>query len=126
MMWHNTRKSALSELKVRKALDIALDRQAMQQEVRAGKATRSFFPENTPYYLADTQLYGNKSGAERLLDEAGWLKNAQGIREKAGTPLTLKLVAYPQRPSLVTIQPVITQSLVALGITVNTKVTSGQ
>merc|ERR1719355_274448 len=100
MMWHNTRRSPLSDVKVRKALDVALDRHELTQAVRAGKATRSFFPENTPYYLKDGELHGQKTEAETMLDEAGWVKNADGMREKDGAPLTLKIVAYPQRPAL--------------------------
>jgi peptide/nickel transport system substrate-binding protein len=126
MMWHNTRRSPLSDLKVRKAVDIAIDRHELTQEVRGGKATRSLFPENTPYFLEETQLHADRSGAEQLLDEAGWVKNAAGIREKAGIPLTISIVAYPQRPALPTMVPVIKRSLAALGIQVTTRVTSGQ
>jgi peptide/nickel transport system substrate-binding protein len=95
MMFHNTRRGPISDLKVRKAVDIAIDRSALTQETRGGKATRSLFPENTPYHVQDTQLHGDKAEAERLLDEAGWIKNAQGKREKGGVPLTLKSVAFP-------------------------------
>jgi len=60
------------------------------------------------------------------LDEAGWVKASSGIREKDGVPLTVNMVAYPQRPSLVTVQPVIKRTFEALGITVNAKVTSSE
>eukprot|EP00747_Dinoflagellata_sp_TGD_P216008 gnl/TRDRNA2_/TRDRNA2_88633_c0_seq1.p1 gnl/TRDRNA2_/TRDRNA2_88633_c0~~gnl/TRDRNA2_/TRDRNA2_88633_c0_seq1.p1 ORF type:complete len:548 (+),score=60.68 gnl/TRDRNA2_/TRDRNA2_88633_c0_seq1:43-1644(+) len=125
MMWHNIRRSPLSDLKVRKAVDIALDRNELTQELRGGKGTRSFFPENTPYYLADTTLHADKDEAAKLLDEAGWKTNAAGKREKNGQPLTVRVVAYPQRPGLVTMQPVIKRNLEALGFTVDAKVTDG-
>jgi peptide/nickel transport system substrate-binding protein len=125
MMFHNTRRSPLSDLKVRKAVDVAIDRSALTQATSGGTATRSLFPANTPYHVKDTQMHGDKAAAEKLLDEAGWTKNSQGKREKAGVLLTLKSVAYPQRPSLPVIQPVIKTTLEALGITVNTVVTSG-
>jgi peptide/nickel transport system substrate-binding protein len=125
MAFHNTRRSPLSDVKVRKAVDIAIDRSALAQATSGGKATRSLFPENTPYHVKDTQMHGDKAAAEKLLDEAGWAKNAQGKREKAGVALTLKSVAYPQRPSLPVIQPVIKTSLEALGIDVTAVVTSG-
>jgi len=126
MMWHNIRKAPLSDVKVRKALDIAIDRSELTQEVRGGKGTRSFFPENTPYYLKDTELHGQKSEAAKLLDEAGWLKNGEGFREKNGVPLTLKLVAYPQRPALPVVAPVMAKRFEALGIKVNTVITSSE
>ena len=59
------------------------------------------------------------------MDEAGWVLNANGKREKAGNVLTLKLVAYPQRPGLVTMQPVIKQTFENLGIVVNSVTTDG-
>jgi peptide/nickel transport system substrate-binding protein len=134
MMFHNTRRTfhGMDDQKVRKALDLALDRKALQQTLKGGKATRSFFREYTPYYLPDTKnpvsdkLYGDKSGAEKLLDEAGWTKNVlTGIREKQGVALALHIVAYPQRPGLPKMLPLIKQQLAGLGIIVTTKVTSG-
>lgn len=125
MAFYNMRKPYLSDVNVRKALDIALDRQALTQVLSGGEATRSFFPRGTPYYRTDAQLNANKAEAERLLDAAGWTKNADGKRMKDGVALTLKLVAYPQRPGLVTMQPAIKAQFEALGIPVTTKITSG-
>jgi len=94
--------------------------------LQGGNPTRDLFPENTPYTLEETEPHADKSAAELLLDQAGWIKNAAGTREKDGVPLTLDLVAYPQRPGLVTMQPVIKATLTALGIKVNAIVTSGE
>jgi peptide/nickel transport system substrate-binding protein len=44
---------------------------------------------------------------------------------KDGEELTIDLVAYPQRPGLVIMHPVVEQALAGLGITVNGIVTSG-
>lgn len=123
MAFYNSRKPHLSDVNVRKALDIALDRAQLTQVLSGGDATRSFFPKGTPYYRTDTALSANKAEAERLLDAAGWAKNAAGKRMKAGVALTLKLVSYPQRPGLVTIQPAVKTMFEALGITVITKIT---
>jgi len=129
MMFHNMKRPALSDLKVRKAVDIAIDRTELTQETRGGRATRSFFPEGTPYHLADSglgSLNGDKTGAEALLDEAGWVKDAgTGSRMKDGEKLTLKVVAYPQRPGLPLMLPVVNRTLRSLGITVEAIVTSG-
>mmetsp|Transcript_84426 Transcript_84426/g.239346 ORF Transcript_84426/g.239346 Transcript_84426/m.239346 type:complete len:543 (-) Transcript_84426:538-2166(-) len=126
MMWHNTRStSALSDVRVRRAVDTAIDRVALSQELRGGRGTRSLFPDYTPYFQADANAHGDRSAAEALLDQAGWIKNASGTRLKDGAPLTLRVVAYPQRPGLVIMLPVIKQQLTALGIVVNETVTSG-
>jgi peptide/nickel transport system substrate-binding protein len=127
MMFHNIARAALSDVKVRKALDLALDRNQLTQALQGGDGTRSFFPEGTPYYQAqaDTQAHGDITQAKSLLDEAGWVLNANGKREKAGNVLTLKLVAYPQRPGLVTMQPVIKQTFENLGIVVTSVTTDG-
>jgi peptide/nickel transport system substrate-binding protein len=128
MMWHNMRKAPLSDLNVRKAVDIALDRNALSQSLSGGDGTRSFFPSNTPWYVQDSllgQLNGRKSDAETLLDQAGWAKNSSGQRNKNGVALTMKLVAYEQRPGLVTMQPVIAQALPGIGRIVNSVTTPG-
>jgi peptide/nickel transport system substrate-binding protein len=125
MMHYNMRKSPLSDLKVRKAIDIALSRDALTQSTQGGRATRSFFPANTPYYLEEADLHPDKSGAEKLLDEAGWVLDG-GIRKKDGAALTLRLVAYPQRPGLVMMQPVVKTTLESLGITVTSITTSAE
>jgi len=124
MMWYNMAKPHFSDVKVRKAVDLAIDRVALTEEARGGHGTRSFFPKGTPYYLEEGEATADKTEAESLLDQAGWQKNADGIREKDGNPLTLKVVAYPQRPGLVTIQPVVKKNLEALGVVVNSVVTS--
>ena len=41
--------------------------------------------------------------AEALLDEAGWKKNASGVREKDGQVLELKIAAMPDNPVLATL-----------------------
>jgi len=124
MMWHNIRKSPLSDLRVRKAVDLAIDRTALSQELRGGKGTRSLFPDYTPYFLDGTDPHANTVEATKLLDEAGWTLSGN-TRMKGGVQLTLDLVAYPQRPGLVSMHPVIEQAMVALGITINGVITSG-
>jgi len=125
MMFHQMRRSPLSDLRVRRAVDTAIDRVALRQALAGGKATRSLFPDNTPYFLDESDAHGDKSGAEALLDEAGWVMGGNGKRAKNGTELELTLVAYPQRPGLVIMQPVVEQALSALGINVTSITTSG-
>jgi len=124
MMWYNTKSPQLSDVRVRRAIDMALDRHKLTQAVRGGTPTRSLFPHNTPHGLKEQAPHADLHGAERLLDQAGWVKTIEGIREKHGVALSVRLVAYPQRPDLVTMQPVIAEDLKTLGMQVTQTVTS--
>jgi peptide/nickel transport system substrate-binding protein len=126
MMFHNMKKSPLSELKVRQAIDVAIDRDQLTQELSAGMATRSLYPQYTPYYLESGDMNAEKSAAETLLDEAGWALNSDGKRENStGGQLAVHIVAYPQRPGLPVIMPLIAAKLEALGFEVTQTTTDG-
>lgn len=122
MMFYNL--DTITDVNVRKAIDTALDRTALSQELAGGTATRSLFPDYSPYFSDDSDQHGDADAATALLDEAGWKLNADGKREKDGEELTLTLVAYPHRPGLVIMQPLIERQLTDLGITVKSVVTS--
>lgn len=119
MMFHNMRTGRpLSELNVRKAVDVIIDRKALRQALAGGWETRSLFAESTIYYKEDVDsLEEDLSEAETLLDAAGWLLE-DGKRMKNGAELTLELYSYPFRPDLGIMRPLIQASLESLGITV--------
>jgi peptide/nickel transport system substrate-binding protein len=121
MMFYNTLKQ-MDDVIVRQAIDVAIDRNALVQALEGGHATRSLFPDYSAFFSDDSDTAGNKSKAEALLDEAGWtLSNS--TRSKDGVELTIDLVAYPHRPGLVIMQPLIHDMLTALNITVNSILT---
>lgn len=123
MMHYNVRPaSQLSDISVRKAIDLVIDRNAMSQALQGGKGTRSLFPDYSPYFSDTLDPHGHADQAEELLETAGW-KLENGKRMKDGNELTVKLVAYPHRPGLVIMQPVIAQELGKLGITVTSVLT---
>ena len=124
MAFHNTRRTHMADVRVRKAIDLAIDRVALSAALDGGRGTRSLFPDYSPYFSDDSSPLGDVNGAMTLLDQAGWTLS-NGKRTKDGKILSVKLVAYPQRPGLVTMQPVIKTQLEALGITVNSVTTSG-
>lgn len=83
----------LSDPAVRRALSLALDRNAVV-EVGYGKAgapTCNVIPAPEDYRStnADWCLKQDLAEANRLLDEAGWTRGADGVRQKNGTRLSI-------------------------------------
>ncbi|MFN4100332.1 MAG: ABC transporter substrate-binding protein [Pararhodobacter sp.] len=120
MMWMNTRRGPLADVRVRQAIDRAISRSDLARAVRAGVPATGAFPAHFPF-AAEAGTVTDPAEAARLLDEAGWTL-ANGQRVKDGQPLALTLWAYPQRPDLITFQPVIRAALEDLGISVETRV----
>ncbi len=122
MMWMNTQSPALSNVLVRRAIDLAINRDDLVAAARAGVPATGAFAAAYPF-AAEGPLPYDPAAAAALLDDAGWAMGADGVREKDGERLELVLWAYPQRPDLVTFQPVVRAALADLGIAVTTQVT---
>ena len=45
---------------------------ALSQALAGGKATRSLFPDYSPYFSDASDQHGDLTAARALLDEAGW------------------------------------------------------
>ncbi|MYM54547.1 peptide ABC transporter substrate-binding protein [Thalassovita mangrovi] len=83
---------ALSELAVRKALSMAIDRELLVEigYGKAGRATCNLVPAPAMYASDNTDcMTQDIEGAKALLEEAGWKVGAGGIREKDGVKLSL-------------------------------------
>ena len=122
MMWMNTRAPALNDVRVRQAIDLAINRDDLVAAARAGQPATGAFAAAYPF-AAEGPLPHDPAAAAQLLDDAGWIMGDDGVREKDGETLELVLWAYPQRPDLVTFQPVVRAALADLGIAVTTQVT---
>ncbi|XVG95419.1 nickel ABC transporter substrate-binding protein [Eubacteriales bacterium KG127] len=86
----NTTKGALKDVKVRQALSYAIDKKSVSENIFGGidKPADTIFAPNVPNTNVKLKKYAfNLKEAEKLLDEAGWKKGADGIREKAGEKL---------------------------------------
>ena len=91
----NTRKPPLDDLRVRLALNHAVDKEGIIKAVLLGAAK----PSTAPYITEAVDGYVNAGvygydpdRAKKLLDEAGWKPGPGGIREKSGKPLRLDLI----------------------------------
>lgn len=122
MMWMNVRDGALADERVRRAIDLAIPREALVAAARSGMVATGAYATAYPFAL-DAPIPHDPERAAALLDEAGWTVGADGVREKGGERLALTLHAYPQRPDLLTFQPVIRSALSDLGIAITTEVT---
>ncbi len=77
----------LSDLRVRKALSMAIDRNLLVEVGygSAGRATCNLVPAPAIYASPNTDcMVQDMVGAKALLDEAGWVVGADGVREKDG------------------------------------------
>lgn len=86
----------LSDIRVRKALSLAMDRGEIAEVLYGdqGKATCNVVPAPAQYVSTanDCCLKPDVAAAKALLDEAGWKPGADGIREKAGQKLMLSFL----------------------------------
>ncbi len=82
----------LSDIKVRKALSMAIDRPLLVEigYGQAGRPTCNLVPAPEIYASDNTEcLTQDIEGAKALLEEAGWTVGADGVREKDGMKLKL-------------------------------------
>ncbi|HRE47008.1 MAG TPA: peptide ABC transporter substrate-binding protein [Aggregatilineales bacterium] len=84
---------ALRDVKVRQALRLAMNREKIVTELLGGTTTvTDSLYAGTPYENKNITTVGrNVEEAARLLDEAGWVLGADGVREKDGVKLELRM-----------------------------------
>jgi peptide/nickel transport system substrate-binding protein len=117
-----TKHPTLSDPAVRRAINLLIDRDAIQKFIygRGGIATASFV--NQPAQFKSTKLtYAfDVDKANKILDEAGWRKGADGIREKDGKRLKYVFQTSTNAPRQKT-QAIIKQACERAGIEIEIK-----
>lgn len=83
-----------SDIAVRRALHLGIDRREIARTVLRGLGTVSdaIYPAAHPMHHATPFVEYDLSRAKRLLDGAGWRAGSDGVRSKAGHRLTLVAV----------------------------------
>ena len=92
----NNEKPYFADKRCRQALMYALDRQRIIDDLWNGAAqvAHSNIPPNSQYYNANLNQYAfDPEKAKALLDEAGWVAGADGIREKDGQKFSFTCTA---------------------------------
>jgi peptide/nickel transport system substrate-binding protein len=91
----DTKHPFFSDLKVRQAFAMAVDRKAMAEQLygAAGKPTCNIVAAPDDYVSKNTDTMDvcklDIAKANQLLDEAGWTKGSDGIRQKGGVKMSV-------------------------------------
>ncbi|MDI6022807.1 ABC transporter substrate-binding protein [Leucobacter sp. UT-8R-CII-1-4] len=110
---------------VRVALTKALDLDALMAVNTEGKGERAtriavVSPEICQYDAATPNLPSHDvEAAEKMLDEAGWVKNSKGIREKNGKPLEIDFAWQTRWAENAATAEMIGEQWSAIGVKVN-------
>jgi peptide/nickel transport system substrate-binding protein len=119
----DTKNPFFSDLKVRQAVALAIDRKTIVDQVNgklAGKQTCNLVTQPPDIDSPNTKCDQDVEKAKQLLDEAGWKDDGSGVRSKDGKKLEL-LFQTSTNPLRQQEQAVVKQSLAKVGITVNLK-----
>ncbi len=94
----NTKAEPFDDVRVRQAFVAAIDRRRLAKTAYHDLAAVAddLVPPQSPFHRTDPHvaLGGDVARAAVLLDDAGWRRNANGMREKGGMPLAVAL-AFP-------------------------------
>jgi peptide/nickel transport system substrate-binding protein len=118
----NTKLQPYDDVKVRQALQAGINRQEIIDTVytQDWKLATSFIQSNVPGATDHSDLLAyNPDKSEKLLDEAGWVKGADGVRVKDGKPLELTIHSNPYLATSKSVDELIAQQLDRLGWKVN-------
>ncbi|MFZ5634073.1 MAG: ABC transporter substrate-binding protein [Bacillota bacterium] len=101
----NMTREPFSDLKVRQALNYAIDRTGIVKNVLhgCGEAGIGPFMHDTPWCNKDVESFYryNPEQARALLTSAGWVdQDGDGIREKGGKPFAITIMTWSSRPGM--------------------------
>ena len=89
-----------SDVEVRRAINIGIDRDEMIQNVLNGYGTPAYSVcDKMPWYNEETEVEYDQDKAKEILDAAGWEAGDDGIREKDGVRAEFTMI-YPASDSV--------------------------
>jgi peptide/nickel transport system substrate-binding protein len=117
-----TKHPTLSDPAVRRAINLLIDREAIQKFIygRGGVATASFVNAPAQFKSSKLKYEFDVDKANKILDDAGWKKGADGIREKDGKKLKYVFQTSTNAPRQKT-QAIIKQACQKAGIEIELK-----
>jgi peptide/nickel transport system substrate-binding protein len=120
----NTEDPILSDVRVRKALAYATDRDEISKVVYLGTFTSSYdwFDSLSVWDPSLVTMYPySVSKANALLEEAGWKLGAGGYRYKDGEKLEIQITISPEKPARVSTCEVLIKQWKQVGVSITTK-----
>ncbi len=114
----NARKPGLHDLAVRRALALAIPYEAILRDVEHNlkSEARNVLPVTALGYEPLPPRTYDPAGARNLLDRAGWLRGADGIRTRKGVRLAFTFVILAESTTAERIGLLLQSSLRAIGI----------
>jgi len=109
---------ALKDKAVRSALYYGMNKQAIVDIIYYGlpKLTESIYPQESWAFNADLEKHVyDPARANKILDEAGWVRGARGIRQKDGVPLEFVNSTTSGNPLREQVQQLLIQDWMKIG-----------
>lgn len=109
----------LGDPAMREAIDLAIDRESIIDTVLDGHATQEMGLVNAGQYACDyTPPAFDPDEAERILDDAGWVRGDDGVRVKDGVRASLTYATITGSQSRELYQQMVQEDLADIGIEV--------
>jgi len=123
----NVSKPPFTDIRVRQAFNLAVDREALIQLVESGYGEVQYGPLSSSMsgYWPGVEEIGYKydlARAKALMEEAGYRVGDDGMLEKDGEPLKVVVLAPANIPSQVKVAEVLKEQYKALGVEVEIQV----
>ncbi|MBP1963331.1 ABC transporter substrate-binding protein [Paenibacillus aceris] len=127
-LFFNQSRVPWNDVKARQAVQSAIDVDAIVKTLYLGTYQRAWSPLTPTIFGYDASLENkikpDLDKANRLFDELGWVKGADGVREKDGKKLTLHYVdGSPNREKRNDIAAIVQQQLKKVGVVVEVEIT---
>ncbi|MEW9123251.1 MAG: nickel ABC transporter substrate-binding protein [Thermotaleaceae bacterium] len=117
----NQQSTLMQNVKVRKAVDLLLNRESIAKDIMLGHATPANGPFNNrlPFGSKEPVKAQNLEEAKKLLVEAGFEEGADGKLTKDGKSVTLELLTYKGRPELPLMAQLLQSDAGKIGLSIN-------
>ena len=111
----NVRRQPFDDANVRRAFSFGVNYESLAKNVMDGvfDTATGFYSASFPWAIQNQRT--DTEAAKRLLDEAGWLAGANGIRYKNNAPLAAVFLVYPQQPDWTTLATAMQAQLREIG-----------